>query len=128
MASLKDFITATLNSKGASFNLITGQLNPSRGYMVAIKGHEKLLPWPMTAKQLQKEVSDYIGEKHTILTSGIAGDRHYIGSWVDRKNGNLVLDVSVNDLQGIHHALGMGLQEGQRFIWDNDRQMSILVN
>src|SRR5690606_16486648 len=85
----------TLENGGATFNLVTGELNPSVGYMVALGGHEKIIGSDIfSIPQLQYHIADYIKDKAILLASGITDDKKYLGTWIN--DGKLYLDVSIN--------------------------------
>lgn len=115
MSNLKQFVKATIENGGASFNLVTGELNPTTGYMVAIQGHEKIVPNVTSEKQLQYIISDFIREHAIILASGISNEGNYIGTWLHE--GNLYLDVSCN-VSNKADAIKVAKEGSQLAIWD----------
>lgn len=119
--NLQQFYNDTLTNGGASFNILTGEYNPSNGYMLAIKGHE--LQVPLNSFN-QKVLSDYIKSKSDILMSGITSDK-FIGSWVN--DGIVYLDCSVKYLTATQ-AIQTGIENGELAIWDNFLKASIPCN
>lgn len=115
MSNLKQFVKATIENGGASFNLVTGELNPTTGYMVAIQGHEKIVPNVTSEKQLQYIISDFIREHAIILASGISNEGNFIGTWLHE--GNLYLDVSCN-VSNKADAIKVAKEGNQLAIWD----------
>lgn len=122
MANLRDFLKATMINKGASYNVVTGELNPKSGYMVAIAGHERVIDNVTSEKQLQYLIADYLGDKAIILTSGITGDDKFVGTWVN--DGKLYLDVSVN-IADKDTAIALAKSSNQLAIWDCKNQTEI---
>lgn len=121
MANLKKFVAATLQNGGASFSLQTGELNPTSGYMVAISGHEKIIPNVTDNNQLQYIIADYIKENAIILAAGISCDT-FIGTWLHENK--LYLDVSQN-VADKASAVRMAVDNNQLAIWDCENQTEI---
>lgn len=121
MANLKDFLQATLQNGGASFNLVTGELNPKSGYMVAISGHEKIISNVTDSSQLQYIVADYIKEKAIILAGGLSHDT-YIGTWLHENK--LYIDISQN-VTDKASAIRMAVENNQLAIWDCENSVEI---
>jgi hypothetical protein len=116
MANLKDFLHATLENGGATFNLVTGELNPSVGYMVALGGHEKIIGSDtFSIPQLQYHIADYIKDKAILLASGITDDKKYLGTWIH--DGKLYLDISINFIDKAM-AVEIATRSNQLAIWD----------
>lgn len=121
MANLKKFIEETLKNGGASFSIETGELNPTTGYMVAIAGHEKIVPNVTNPKQLQYIVADYIKEHAIILAAGLSSDT-FIGTWLHQDK--LYLDVSKN-VTDKETAVRMAIENNQLAIWDCKNKVEI---
>lgn len=125
MANLKEFLKATMKNGGASFNLVTGELNPKTGYMVALIGHEKIIAGVSDEKQLQYHIADYIKDKAILLASGITDDKKYLGTWVN--DGKLYLDVSINFVDKAM-AVEIATRSNQLAIWDCANQTEIKID
>lgn len=78
------------NTGGASYNLSTAEMNPTTGYMVALKGVEQIYPVPSTMDEFKNILQDYLkGTKlHTILSNR----ELFVGFWIDE--GKLYVDLS----------------------------------
>lgn len=122
MANLKDFLRSTIVNGGASYNVVTGELNPKVGYMVAISGHERIIESVTNEKQLQYIIADYLKDKAIILLSGITDNNKFIGTWVN--DGKLYLDVSVN-VSDRDEAIALAKAGNQLAIWDCANQIEI---
>lgn len=122
MANLKDFLRSTIVNGGASYNVVTGELNPKVGYMVAISGHERIIENVTNEKQLQYLIADYLKDKAIILVSGITDNNKFIGTWINE--GKLYLDVSVN-IADKDAAIALAKSSNQLAIWDCENQTEI---
>lgn len=122
MSNLKQFVKATIENGGASFNLVTGELNPTTGYMVAIQGHEKIVPNVTSEKQLQYIVADFIREHAIILASCISNEGNFIGTWLHENK--LYLDVSCN-IADKADATKAAKSGNQLAIWDCENNCEI---
>jgi hypothetical protein len=86
MKNLIEFIEATINDGGATYNLVTRE-SPTDGYMVSELGYERVIKG---TDDINESVSNYIREHGFTLNNPI----NYLGSWVD--DGYLYLDISRN--------------------------------
>jgi hypothetical protein len=123
MANLKKFVAATIQNGGASFSLETGEINPTAGYMVAISGHEKIVPNVTNSKQLQYIVAEYIKEHAIILAAGMSQNT-FMGTWLHENK--LYLDVSKN-VTDKASAVRMAIENNQLAIWDNSNNSEIKI-
>lgn len=119
--NLQKFIKDTIFNGGASYNIYTGDYNPNKGYMLAIKGHELQIPLHQFNS---KVLSDYIKTKADILLSGVTENK-FLGSWVD--NGVVYLDCSVCYDSAVE-AIQIGIDSNELAIWDNQLKCSIPCN
>jgi hypothetical protein len=83
--NLQQFFTETLNNNGASYSILTGELNPTNGYFVSIANKGITVD---LSDFNQKVVADYISQNAIQLNQG----KYIVGSWID--NGVIYLDVS----------------------------------
>lgn len=116
--NLQTFYKDTIKNGGASFNLLTGEYNPSDGFMLAIKGHEFQIP---IENFNHKVLSDYIKKNADLLISGVT-DNKFLGSWIDK--GIVYLDCSVK-FDRVVPALESGIDQGELAIWSNENKTSI---
>lgn len=117
--NLLNFVSDTLKNGGASFNLLTGEYNPTNGYMVATNGNEVIIPIDQFH---QTSVAKYIAEKAVMLLSGIATNNYFLGSWIDDKNVYLDISEKIDDRQ---QAETIGIERDQIAIWDNLNSLEI---
>lgn len=109
-----------LANKGGSFNLITGETNPSTGYMVSLDGHEF-----RTSELDVVTLMAYAGAKMNHLSESILGET-YLGIWFDGEEW--VLDVSIN-VEEFPEALALGVYNKQEAIWDcaNSKEIRLSI-
>ena len=117
LGNLKQFVQNTLSNNGCSYNLITTEINPNKGYMVAIPEKELIIANfdKLTEKALQYKVAEFIKVNALILIGGTVDENYFIGSWVD--NNKLYLDISVN-VSIKNEAEFLGRKYKQIAIWD----------
>ena len=85
-------------------------INPTRGYMVSLKGFEKKLQGSLKVE----EVMDYVHSE--IDSTGLLNNHHtYLGIWL--KDGIWFLDVSIN-MDDRDSAIAFGKANEQIAIWD----------
>jgi hypothetical protein len=119
MSNLINFRNAIINNGGASYNLLTGEFNPTNGYMVSINDHEYVIRF--NTLNLQHEIARYIRSKADILISGLSEDK-FIGAWIE--DDNLVLDVSIK-VDSLEDAIQIGKENEQRAIFDCKNSVTI---
>lgn len=124
MSNLIKFKQSILNNGGASYNLLNGQLNPTDGYMVSIKGHEVVIGENWVYKT-QYHIAEYIKEKAIILCGAVTNSRFFIGAWVD--DNKLYLDVSMK-VTTKEEAEKMAMDNEQKAYYDNGKQETIYLN
>lgn len=121
--NLKEFLKETIKHGGSTYNLVTGQGTPTKGYMVALQGKEQTYNFDLkNTKGLQYDVANYIKENTIILLGGAVCNDYFLGSWVNK--GKLYLDVCVN-VGDKKEALFLGKKYGQIAIWDCENQTEI---
>jgi hypothetical protein len=112
LRKLADMIVA---NGGASYNLNTGELNPTEGYMVATEGHEQ------TVEYVDEDIlRDYI-DQHVLA---LAEENHFLGAWLS--NGKYVLDVSEIMAQK-RQAIFFGIIRKQDEVWDCAKGIGIKI-
>lgn len=113
--NLQKFLSEVLKNNGGSYNITTGESNPTDGYMVSLPDNELV----MDADDLCATVlSEYIINNADELSS----DESFVGVWID--NGKAYLDVSVryNDREAACYA---GILSDQKAIYDNANAVAI---
>jgi hypothetical protein len=114
---IQKFVASLLQNGGASFNLVTKDLNPKTGYLVSTLSNE--LKMPLEALNIGL-VLDYIHNKKLLLNES----DFYLGGWI---NDDLVyLDVSQR-YQDKRNALKKGIQNKQIAIFDCYKQEVIYL-
>jgi len=117
--NLINFVKDTIENGGASFNLLTGEYNPTDGYMVATTGNEVVIPIDQFH---QTSVAKYIAEKSVMLIGGISNSNFFLGAWVD--GDNVYLDIS-EKVDSRQYAEIIGNEREQLAIWDNANSLEI---
>ncbi len=103
------------SNKGATYNVNTGEINPSVGYMVATEGNEFV-----SGMLTHDVVKDYVNSHSSALSQPNA----YLGIWWDGMNW--VLDVS-EIFEEKRNAIFFGIIRKQRAIWDNANKKEIAI-
>ena len=114
--NLQTFLSEVLKNNGGSYNITTGEYNPTDGYMVSLPNNELVVD---TNDLLETDVlSAYIINNAVDLSSS----ESFVGLWID--NGKAYLDVSVkyNDLET---ACYVGILSDQKAIYDNANAVAI---
>jgi len=106
--NLQQFFTETLNNNGASYSILSGELNPTNGYFVSIANKGITVD---LSDFSQKVVSDYISQNAIQLNQ----QKYFVGSWID--NGTVYLDITVQ-VADKRNALELGYRNGQLAIYD----------
>ena len=117
MGNLKQFIEETKKNSGATYNLVTGELNPKSGYFVALKKHEKV-------HKLRKDNSLIIQDYVLKNSVALCNQKLYLGSWID--SNIIYLDVVLH-FDSLDLALLAGLSEGQKSIYDANNKKVITL-
>jgi hypothetical protein len=113
--NLQTFLSEALKNNGGSYNITTGESNPTDGYMVSLPNNELVID----ANDLCATVlSEYIIANADELSE----DNAFVGLWID--NGKAYLDVSVK-IDGIETACYVGIINDQKAIYDNANAVAI---
>lgn len=106
--NLQQFFTETLNNNGASYSILSGELNPTNGYFVSLANKGITVD---LSDFNQKVVADYISQNAIQLNQA----KYFVGSWID--NGVVYLDVTVQ-VADKRNALELAYNNGQQAIYD----------
>ena len=106
MGNIKKFIQSITVHGGASLNINTGELNPTKGYFVSIAGAEIRLN-NLSSANLKK----YILENSELLSE----PNVFLGAWLHK--GKVYLDCS-QQIFDKRTAIIKGMQRGQLAIFD----------
>jgi hypothetical protein len=113
--NLQTFLSEALKNNGGSYNITTGESNPTDGYMVSLPNNELVID----ANDLCATIlSEYIMTNIEELCS----DKSFVGLWID--NGKAYLDVSVK-YNDIETACYVGILSDQKAIYDNANAVAI---
>lgn len=108
--NLRKILDEILLEGGISYNINTGQMNPSTGYMVSILGYEE--------KFDVNEITDADIQSYTLKhIDDLLSEFKYIGGWLDKDNNNVVLDISIN-IDDLEYAYYLGMINKQKCIYD----------
>lgn len=113
--NLRQFVQATIENQGATFNVNNGT-SPTSGTAVAIKGHESKVDINPddVERSLSSAVSGYIIDNGSKLAEG-----YHVGSWLDKDTNELFLDV-VDIIHNPETAVRFGYQNKQKAIYSLD--------
>ena len=113
--NLQTFLSEVLKNNGGSYNITTGESNPTDGYMVSLPNNELVIDADDLCATI---LSEYIMTNIEELCS----DKSFVGLWID--NGKAYLDVSVkyNDIEA---ACYVGILNDQKAIYDNANAVAI---
>jgi len=107
---IKQFLNEVRTNGGGSIHMPSATINPTRGYMVSLKGFEKKLKGSLDTDI----VMDYVHSE--IDSTGLLNNHHtYLGIWL--KEGTWYLDVSIN-MDDRVSAIAFGKANEQIAIWD----------
>ncbi len=113
--NLQTFLSEVLKNNGGSYNITTGESNPTDGYMVSLPNNELVID----ANDLCATVlSEYIINNAEELSS----DKSFVGLWID--NGKAYIDVSVK-YDDVETACYVGIINDQKAIYDNANAVAI---
>jgi hypothetical protein len=101
---------------GFSYNVNTGESNPTTGYMVSVAGCEEQFFYDNDFDN--KDLKHYFFRNSEKLSSQEA----FLGGWLNENR--VYLDVSIN-IQDLEEAILYGIIGGQKAIWDcvNSREI-----
>jgi len=106
--NLQQFFSETLSNNGASYSILTGELNPTNGYFVSLANKGVTVD---LNNFTQKDIVVFISENYDTLSQ----ENHFIGSWISE--GIVYLDVTVQ-VTDKRNALELGYRNGQQAIYD----------
>ena len=106
--NLREFFNSTIQNGGASYNITTGEINPNKGYFVALPRNETKIPFSQFG---ESDIADFVNANAIEL----ADEFRFVGSWID--NNTVYLDV-VDQLFDKRIALTLGLERNQLAIYD----------
>jgi hypothetical protein len=113
--NLQTFLSEALKNNGGSYNITTGESNPTDGYMVSLPNNELVID----ANDLCATIlSEYIINNADELSE----DNAFVGLWID--NGKAYLDVSVK-YDDLETACYVGIINDQKAIYDNANAVAI---
>jgi hypothetical protein len=113
--NLQNFLSEVLKNKGGSYNITTGESNPTDGYMVSLPTNELVIDaTDLCATVLREYIIDNAEE--------LSSENSFVGLWIN--DGEAYLDVSVkyNDLET---ACYVGIINDQKAIYDNANAVAI---
>jgi len=124
MANIIDFIQATLFNGGASYNIVTGEFNPSDGYMVSLaKNLERTFPIPTSLQEMKDSFNTYCKAVGAWKRISNGNDNIFFGSWI--YEGKLYLDLS-EKIDRLSDATELAEQRSQIAIFDNANKCEIV--
>ncbi len=115
MSNLKEFIRLTDENNGATYNLVTGEINPKSGYYVALDLNGKTVKYQ---HPINKVVQNFV-LKNSLILSNI---NTYLGSWIE--DGKLFLDIVVR-VEDRNEAIKFGKENKQKAIYDANNKTVI---
>ena len=113
--NLQTFLSEVQKNNGGSYNITTGESNPTNGYMVSLPNNELVIDANDLCTTM---LSEYIMTNIEELCS----DKSFVGLWID--NGKAYLDVSVK-YNDIETACYVGILSDQKAIYDNANAVAI---
>lgn len=119
MNNLREITIEILTNGGATYNIGTGEFNPKTGYMVSLKGHERVFKLPLTVDEIEEHVKQFILDFSTCL----ANENNYFGAWLFENK--LYLDVSKKVNTGIE-AYKLCIKNDQLAYFDNYTRQTVL--
>ena len=113
--NLQTFLSEVLKNNGGSYNITTGESNPTGGYMVSLPNNELVID----ADDLCATVlSEYIINNAEELSS----NESFVGLWIDNNKAYLDVSVKYNDIET---ACYVGILRDQKAIYDNANAVAI---
>ncbi len=117
MGNLKQFIADTLKNNGATYNLNTGEINPSEGFFVGLNGMGETVG-------IDKPINGVI-QKFVLENSNLLSNREFfVGSWIEDDKLFLDIVVKVDDKQA---AIDIGKDNKQIAIYDANKKEVITL-
>lgn len=93
---------------GFSYNITTGEHNPTTGYMVSLQGHEKTYN---SSDFVNNDIKAFVKNNAEHLSN----EHRFVGGWADDEL--VYLDVSVN-ITNLKNAIYTGMTNNQLSIFD----------
>jgi len=113
--NLQKFLSEVLKNNGGSYNITTGESNPTDGYMVSLPNRE----WVFNADDLcTNSLKEYIIDNAEELSS----DKSFVGLWIDNNKAYIDVSVKYDDLET---ACYVGIINDQKAIYDNANAVAI---
>ena len=106
--NLQHFFNDVIAKGGASYNLTTGEYNPTSGYFVSLPNFEQKIP---LSEFTQQSVKDYINKNSIEFTNEFS----FLGGWIDKKTVYLDVSRQYNDKR---FALNLVVNGGQMAVYD----------
>ena len=100
---------------GASYNINTGEYNPTKGYFVSVMGCED------KSESLNKDLIKTYVYKHLDV---LANTDKFLGAWLNEDDGLYYLDCS-EQIHDLRTALVQGMRRDQKAIWDANNSREI---
>jgi DNA mismatch repair ATPase MutS len=114
--NLRNLLKEINDNGGVSYNITTGDYNPTDGYMVSLPGYETTLFPDDLSEQV---IKDYIFKNIEFLANG---SDYYLGAWIENNRVYLDISVKINDL---YEACYSGIVNEQLAIFDNANAVAI---
>lgn len=116
---IMDFVTvfkSIQETNGASYNIHTGAMNPSKGYMVALSSlYEEICNIPKDANEFHTIVIQYVLSKEVWAKIKDNPSNIFLGFWIS--NNRLIIDLSEN-IDHLGQAMARGYDRFQLAIYD----------
>lgn len=125
--NLVEFSKQAYTQGGGSFNLLSGEVNPTSGYMVSTPNNEVRMHFmpSLTEKEkihkLTEQVFLYMAEKFDLW---YYDSSMYLGLWYDAENKLWYIDLSQN-IQDKDKAMEIARANKQLAIWDCENKETI---
>lgn len=121
-----NFVSKTESENGASYNMHTGVLNPSHGYLVSLKDYGKEYPVGVLADgNARYIIANFISEvDYAKLYSENSRVKTFVGSWI--YEDTLFLDISIQ-VETLDEAVKLGREQSQISIYDCVNKDVILI-
>ena len=113
--NLQKFLSEALKNNGGSYNITTGESNPTDGYMVSYSEYELVIDAVELNETILKE---YI----TNNIDKLCLDKYFVGLWIN--NGKAYLDISAK-FNNLSEACYRGMINEQLAIYDNANAVAI---
>jgi hypothetical protein len=108
---------------GATYNMITGELNPNSGYMVGQKEFERIFDFCRNPNIFSEQVKSYLTKK--VIDQLICRSDIYLGFWV--KDDKIYFDI-IWRMTDRNEAILEGRRNKQIAIYDANEKKDIEVH